>query len=217
MPASPQTLLLASSNTGKLKELRKMCAGLPFRVIAASEAGIVLPAVIEDGESFVANASKKALSAAHAARDAGHARLWTLADDSGLEVEALGGAPGIRSARYALDTTAGKGLDRAARDRHNLERLLAELGDVPGERRDGCFVCAIAVARDDRVLFTVEGTVEGRILETPRGEGGFGYDPIFLHPPSGATFAEMTPEAKAAVSHRGEAMRRLHAELARHL
>lgn len=213
MSSQAQSILLASSNAHKLAELRGLCAGLPLRALSPTEAGFTLPAVIEDGESFHANARLKALSGARAAHTAGAPGLWVLADDSGLEVEALGGAPGVRSARYALDTDEEWSPPRHALDRRNLARLLTEMAGQPESRRRARFVCVLAVARGGEIVFTVEGEVEGRILEAPRGEGGFGYDPIFFHPPSGVSFAQLSPANKAAVSHRGQAMRRLRAKL----
>lgn len=208
-----QTLLLASSNPGKLAELKAMLDGLPVRVLAPAEMKFDLPDVIEDGESFMVNAGKKARSAARAAAAAGREDLWVLADDSGLAVTALGGAPGIRSARYApSDSTACAG-DRSAVDRRNLEHLLHELRDVAGDRRQARFLCALVLAHGEQLLVSVESAVEGYILEHPRGEGGFGYDPVFFHPPSASTFAAMAPAQKAAVSHRGMAMCSLRHEI----
>jgi XTP/dITP diphosphohydrolase len=164
-----------------------------------------LPPVDEDQPTFAGNAAKKARSAA-LARD-----LWTLADDSGLEVEALFGAPGVRSARYA-----GEPADDAA----NNKKLLRELANVSEERRGARFVCALALARPDGTLAAeVEGSARGRILEAPRGRSGFGYDPLFLftepgYPATGRTFAELTPAEKSAVSHRGRALHALTAHLA---
>ncbi len=205
----PRILLLASSNRANLAELRRASARLPLRIITAEESGLELPEVAEDGETFADNAALKALAAAAAAQQAG-VDLWALADDSGLEVDALGGAPGVRSARFA-----GAAGDRERRDRANMELLLERLREVPDEGRTARFVCVLAVADATGVLATVEGTVAGRILRAPRGSGGFGYDPVFLHPPSGITFAQMEPAAKQAVSHRGQALRRLRAALAR--
>jgi XTP/dITP diphosphohydrolase len=208
-PSSRWTILLASTNPGKLSELRAMSAGLPYRVLSPAELPFALPEVSEDGATFRDNAAKKALSAARAARMAG-VELWSAADDSGLVVNALHGEPGVRSARFA-----GREGDPLERDRANVELLLARLGGVPTEKRTAHFVCVMALASADRLLLTVEGTVEGVILRQPRGDGGFGYDPVFYHEPSGATFAELSREAKAGVSHRGVAMRRLREALAR--
>lgn len=199
-----QPLLLASGNPGKLEEFRALFHGMPVELLSPGEAGLELPSVDEDGANFLDNALKKAFAAAEAAAGAGRKDLWVLADDSGLMVDALAGEPGVRSARYA-----GTEGSRAERDRRNLERLLARLEDVPDEQRTARFVCVLAVVRGDELLFAVEGAVEGRIARKPEGRGGFGYDPVFFHPGSGASFACLDAEAKAAVSHRGVAMRRL--------
>lgn len=152
----------------------------------------------ETGETFAENA---VLKARHAAAASG---LVALADDSGLEVDALGGAPGIHSARYAGE---------AANDEENRRRLRRELAGVSDERRTGRFRCALALAAPDgassRLVTVVEGVLEGRLLIEPRGDGGFGYDPLFLLPERGVTLAELTPEEKNAVSHRARAARRV--------
>ena len=187
--------LIATSNPGKLRDF----AG------AAAEQGIAiatlpdfdsLPTVSEDGATFEANARKKA---EHYSRFA--PSQIVLADDSGLEVIALGGAPGVHSARYAATAAEGNADDRA-----NNARLLRELTNVAD--RSARFVCAIAAARDGRTLSTFRGEALGRVLEAPRGAGGFGYDPLFFVPALGKSFAELTPEEKAAVSHRGAAFRK---------
>jgi XTP/dITP diphosphohydrolase len=206
---APRTILLASTNAGKLAELRGLARGLPYRIVSPADLPFPLPEVVEDGATFGENAVKKALSAAHAAREAG-VDLWSVADDSGLMVDALQGEPGVRSSRFA-----GCQGDPAVRDRANNDLLLARLESVPDGERTARFVCVMAVASGDRVLLTVEGAVEGVILREPRGTSGFGYDPLFHHEPSGASFAELDPTAKGRVSHRGAAMRRLRAELAR--
>jgi XTP/dITP diphosphohydrolase len=204
-----RTILLASTNAGKLAELGGLAGGLPCRILSPAELPFPLPEVVEDGATFRENAVKKALSAAGAARRAG-LELWSVADDSGLMVDALQGEPGVRSSRFA-----GCEKDPAERDLANNRLLLARLEGVPDDERTARFVCVMALASGDRVLATVEGTVEGVILRAPRGTSGFGYDPLFHHGPSGGTFAELSPEAKGRVSHRGAAMRRLRDELAR--
>jgi len=182
-------IVIASSNPHKVVEIREVLRGLKIEVLGAREAGVELQ-VDEDGGTFEANAAKKALAYA---RQAGE---FALADDSGLEVDALDGRPGVFSARYA-----GAECDYAA----NNSKLLAEL---EGEsRRRARFVCVAAFADPEKVLFTVRGEVEGTITESPRGEGGFGYDPVFFYEDAGKTFAEMTLEEKNAVSHRGRALR----------
>ena len=206
---APRTILVASTNTGKLAELRGLAGDLPYRILSPAEPPFPLPEVVEDGATFGDNAAKKALSAAGAARRAG-VELWSVADDSGLVVDALHGEPGVRSARFA-----GCEGNAAERDRANNRLLLARLKGVPDDERTARFVCVMALASADRLLLTVEGAVEGVILREPRGASGFGYDPVFHHEPSGATFAELSPEAKGRVSHRGAAMRRLRHGLAR--
>ncbi len=192
-------LLLASGNVKKLAELVGLLAPLDVEVATPAEVG-GLPEVEEDRPDFAGNARKKAVSAA---RSAG---LWCLADDSGLEVDALGGAPGVHSARFA-----GVHGDDAGNNRLLLERLAG----VPEARRGARFVCVLALARPDgSPVAEIEGTARGRILEAPLGTGGFGYDPLFLftepgHPETGRGFAELSPEEKSRVGHRGRALREL--------
>ncbi|HUD41075.1 MAG TPA: RdgB/HAM1 family non-canonical purine NTP pyrophosphatase [Dokdonella sp.] len=184
-------LVLASSNAGKLEEIRAILADAGVDLVAQSALGI--DDAEETGATFVENALIKAR---HAARLSG---LPALADDSGLCVDALGGAPGLRSARYA-----GRHGDSAA----NIARLLAELHGVGAERRAAHFHCTIVLlnAPDDPAPLIAEGRWRGSILEAPRGSGGHGYDPVFLDPGSGLSAAELSPEAKNAISHRGIAL-----------
>ena len=192
-------LLLATNNPKKVAELRRMLAPSGLDVLTPADVG-GLDEVEEDGSSFADNAERKAVSAARAT---GH---WSLGDDSGLEVEFLGGAPGVRSARFA-----GEHGDDAANNR----RLLRELEGVPTRERRARFVCALALADPTGELScTIEGAAAGRILEAPRGSGDFGYDPIFLfteegYEATGRGFAELSPTEKAEVSHRGRALREL--------
>ncbi len=160
-----------------------------------------LPAVVEDGATFEANARKKAEE--YSCYVPGEV---VIADDSGLEVDALGGAPGVHSARYAAEhpPSAESNTD----DEANNARVLRELRDVLSERRTGRFVCVIAAARDGRTLQMFRGETNGLILDAPRGRNGFGYDPLFFFPQIGKTFAELLPEEKAKYSHRGEAFRK---------
>lgn len=195
---SGQRILVASGNAKKLAELRALCAGLPVEILGPETLSVGLVEVEEDGELFVDNAVKKALAAAEQAPEG----VWALADDSGLCVDALEGAPGVRSARYS-------GVEGEGRDAANNARLLEALAGLPAESRGAEFCCVIAVARRGEVLFAVEGRVRGRILEAPDGEGGFGYDPLFYHEGSASSFARLSGDAKAAVSHRGEAVARL--------
>jgi len=209
-------VLVATSNPGKIRDLAG--AAVAHNVSIEPLPGFaLLPAVIEDGATFEANARKKA---EHYSKHAEGELV--IADDSGLEVDALGGAPGVRSARYAADEHTGARNERrgcASRggnapehapnsgDEANNTRLLRELHDVPDEYRTGRFVCVIAVARNGHTLATFLGRAEGLILHAPRGCNGFGYDPLFYFPEIGKTFAELTAEEKAKYSHRGAAFR----------
>jgi XTP/dITP diphosphohydrolase len=191
-------IVLASGNAGKLAELRDLLAGSGHGLRAQSEFGIA--DADETGLTFVENAL---LKARHASRATG---LPALGDDSGLCVDALGGAPGLYSARYA-----GAHGDSAA----NIARLLRELEDVPDEARTARFHCVLALLRspDDPRPVIVEGSWEGRILHAPRGAGGFGYDPVFLDPENALSAAELDPAIKNAISHRGRALAALRARL----
>jgi len=218
----PQRILLASGNAKKLAELRALCAELPVEILSPADLPEGLPEVVEDGATFVANATKKALAAADvAARQLGE-DVWALADDSGLCVDALDGAPGVFSARYAgMADTPGDGpaVDAPGdggncADGDNNARLLRELDGVPTELRGAAFFCVIVVAHAGRVLFSVDGSVRGRILTAADGVDGFGYDPLFWHQESGTTFARLSGAEKASVSHRGAAVAKLRAELA---
>ena len=190
---APTDLLLASQNPGKLGEMRLLVDGLPFRVLAPADVGI-REAPEETGSSFLENATLKAL---YYGKRSG---CLTVADDSGLSVEALEGGPGLYSSRFG-----GEGASDADRNRFLLERLAG----VAPEGRGALFTSAVAVARGDEVLFQVQESVEGRIVEAPRGRNGFGYDPLFFYPPLGKTFGELPREAKDRVSHRGKAFARL--------
>jgi XTP/dITP diphosphohydrolase len=197
MPAHPSRVLLATSNSGKLRDFAG--AARQFNVEIATFPGFAgIPAVAEDGATFEENARKKAEHYSH--RASGEI---VLADDSGLEVDALKGAPGVRSARFAATTEHGNSSDAA-----NNIRLLHELAKVPEPERTARFICVIAVAQDGAVLEIFRGEAEGKILRVPKGSGGFGYDPLFMFPKLGKTFAELTPEEKANVSHRGAAFRK---------
>lgn len=184
-------ILLASKNPGKLRELREIAADTPLIWQGLSDFPDV-PTAVEDGDTFAENARRKAL---HYAAATG---MYTLADDSGLEVDYLNGAPGVHSARYA-----GTPHDDAANNR----RLLRVLAGVPRERRTARFRCAMAFVRPDELLCESEGTLEGLIIATPRGENGFGFDPLFLIPALERTVAELPAEQKNALSHRGQALR----------
>ncbi|MBX3375134.1 MAG: RdgB/HAM1 family non-canonical purine NTP pyrophosphatase [Phycisphaeraceae bacterium] len=196
MPALDR-ILFASSNPHKLNEVRAILEPLGFHVDGLDALPAIPPEPDEDEETFEGNARLKAL---FYARTTGRP---CLADDSGLEVDALGGAPGVRSARYA-----GAGGTRAERDRANNERLLRDLAHVPPAQRSARFVCAMCLAAPDgRILAESRGTFEGTIIDTPRGTHGFGYDPLLLVPDAGCTSAELPPEDKNRRSHRGAAAR----------
>ncbi len=156
--------------------------------------------VEEDGATFAENARKKATEYA------GATGLWTLADDSGLVVDALGGAPGVQSARFSGD--AGPGADRKEIDRRNIAKLLRLLEGVPPEKRTARFVCHLCLASPERVLVETQGTVEGLIVDEPVGDNGFGYDPVFCVGTLGRTVAQLPDDEKNAISHRGNAIRR---------
>jgi len=193
--------LIATSNPGKLRDFA--AAARPHGIEITALPGFAsLPPAIEDGATFAANARKKA---AHYSRFVPGELV--LADDSGLEVDALGGAPGVHSARYAalapgVIPAAGNSDDAA-----NNQRLLRELRDVPDAQRTARFVAVIAAARDGAILATFRGAVEGRILHEARGSSGFGYDPLFFVAELRRTFGESSLEEKARLSHRGQAFR----------
>ncbi len=189
-----QRIVLASNNQGKVREIGQLLADRNLEVVPQSEFNI--PDADETGLSFVENAI---LKARHAAKLSG---LPTIADDSGLEVDALNGAPGIYSARYA-------GSD--ATDAANNEKMLAELADVPDEARTARFQCLMVFMRhaEDPTPLICQGTWEGRILHQPQGENGFGYDPLFFVPEKNCSSAELPAEVKNAMSHRGKALQAL--------
>ncbi len=157
--------------------------------------------VKEDGATFAANARKKATGYAQATG------LWTLADDSGLVVDALGGAPGVNSARFSGERS--KGADRKLLDRRNMDKVLSLLQGVPADKRTARFVCCLCLANPTQVLLETQGTLEGVIIDKPAGTGGFGYDPIFYVPHLGKTVAQLGEDEKNAISHRGNALRKL--------
>ena len=190
-----ERLFLATGNPKKRREIEAILAPLGVAVLTEKEVGPI-GEVVEDGDTFEANAIKKACQSVQ------RTALVSLADDSGLEVDALGGAPGVHSSRYA-------GAD--AGDPDNIRKLLAAMREVPDGERSARFRCVIALAAPGgqgqaNVLFTAEGRVKGRILREGRGTNGFGYDPVFFHEPSDCTFAELSMDDKAKVSHRGRAL-----------
>lgn len=187
-------VVLASGNKGKVREINEILAGLGFEVVPQTEFGV--PEAEETGLTFVENAILKARNAAK------HTGLPAIADDSGIEVDALKGAPGIYSARFA-----GAG----ASDQANLEKLLADLGDAPDEARSARFQCLMVYMEHDTdpTPLICQGTWEGRITRAPQGENGFGYDPVFYVPEHDCTAAQLAPEQKNRLSHRGQALRAL--------
>ena len=185
-------LLLATNNKAKMREYKSLLQGLPYEVVTLAEQGITT-VVDEAGESLEENARLKATALA------AESQLLSLADDSGLEVDALGGEPGPLSARYA-----GEG----ASDIERINYLLARLKDVPEEKRTARFRCVIAIATPDEEVKICSGECRGFITLAPRGEQGFGYDPVFYLPELGKTMAELPLELKNQVSHRGQAARK---------
>jgi XTP/dITP diphosphohydrolase len=190
-------VLIATSNPGKLRDFAGAAAAHNIQISPVPNFSS-LPQVVEDGQTFEANARKKAEQYSRAVPGE-----IVLADDSGLEVDALKGAPGVHSARYAADEPHKA--DNNTDDDANNARVLRELKGVPTEKRTARFVCVIATARDGQTLATFRGTAEGQILDYLQGTGGFGYDPMFYFPKIQKTFAELTPEEKACYSHRGAA------------
>lgn len=186
--------MIATSNPGKLRDFAAAAAEHGIAIAGLPEFSS-LPQVPEDQPTFEGNARKKAEAYSRFAPGA-----IVLADDSGLEVEALQGAPGVRSARYAASSP-----EENASDAANNARLLAELRDVPEDRRQARFVCVIVAARDSKALASFRGEAQGRILSAPCGSGGFGYDPLFYFRQLAKTFAELSAAQKARVSHRGQA------------
>ncbi len=194
-----RTILIATSNAGKLRDFAGAARNLGIEI--DSLPGFTsLPAVVEDGLTFEANARKKAeFYSRYAAGEI------VLADDSGLEVDALGGAPGVHSARYAAEKPYQA--EGNTDDDDNNARLIGEIRNVPFEQRTARFVCVLAAARDGRTLEVFRGQAEGLILDKPQGINGFGYDPLFYFPRIKKTFAELSAEEKAQFSHRGAAFR----------
>ncbi|MES9992056.1 MAG: XTP/dITP diphosphatase [Candidatus Thiodiazotropha sp.] len=195
-----EKIVLASNNAGKVREINQLLTGEQITVVAQKDFNI--PDAIEDGLSFVENAIKKARHAA------GLSGLPAIADDSGIEVDALNGAPGIYSARFA---------GPAASDEANLQKLLAHLKQTPDEQRSARFQCLMVYMRhaEDPTPIICQGTWEGRILHQPQGENGFGYDPIFYVPSHNCSSAELEPDVKNSLSHRGQALQALLQALSR--
>jgi len=199
-------ILIATSNPGKLRDFAGAAVAHGIEIAGIPDLSS-LPSVVEDGAAFEANARKKAEQ---------YSRYVpgeiVVADDSGLEVDALNGAPGVHSARYAAPDVHDKEpheADANADDEANNARVLRELKNVPPGRRTGRFVCVLAAARDGKTLATFRGAAEGVIVDAPRGTNGFGYDPLFYFPQIQKTFAELSTEEKSKYSHRGEGFRKL--------
>ena len=197
-------LIVATTNPNKVREIEQVLSPLGFYVVGLGELARAIPEPVEDADTFEGNARIKAVAYARALGES------CLAEDSGLEVDALGGAPGVHSARYAA-----VGATREEKDRANNDKLLHALVGVPRERRGARFVCAMCLvdARGE-VLFETRGTYEGVIALAPRGENGFGYDPLLWLPDLGKTSAELLPTEKNERSHRGKATRALASWLA---
>lgn len=188
-------LVIATKNKNKLKEFQEILKDLEIKICSLDDFGPI-PEAIEDGETFDDNAYKKAI---HTAKVLG---LPAIADDSGLVVESLGGAPGVHSARYASDK---------ASDEDNLQKLLTDLKEV--DNRKAHFECVLSIAVPSGPALTYEGSCEGIILDEKRGESGFGYDPVFYYEAFGKTFAELTMQEKNSVSHRGKALAQVNDEV----
>lgn len=186
-------LVLATTNSGKVRELKRLLADVPLEVCSLASYP-PLPPVEEDGAGFLENACKKARAVAR------HTGEMTLADDSGIEVDALQGAPGVHSARYAGPN---------ATDGENVAKLLEAMQGVPQEKRTAAFRCVLVLCDTEGHSVVFEGTWTGQISEAPCGDGGFGYDPLFFVPEAGRTAAQMTPEEKNRLSHRARALEEL--------
>jgi XTP/dITP diphosphohydrolase len=192
-------ILVATTNPGKIAELKTMLT-LDVELFGLSDFDNIAE-VEEDGSTFAENARKKALGYAQATG------LWTIADDSGLVVDALDGAPGVKSARFSGDKL--KGDERTLIDHRNIAKVLELLKDTPEEKRTARFVCSLCLASAEKVLIETEGTLEGLITDREIGKNGFGYDPVFFVPHLNKTVGQLTAEEKNAISHRGNAIRKL--------
>ncbi len=191
-------ILVATTNPGKMAELSALLGDLAERISWKTLADFAdLPAIVEDSSTFARNAQKKALGYARATG------LLTISDDSGLVIDALGGQPGVRSARFADET--GKNTNRRQIDRQNYQKVLALMKDIPEGKRTARFICHLCLADEKQVLLQAEGTLEGFIAEHPMGDNGFGYDPIFRVPSLNKTVAQLDSEQKNRISHRADA------------
>ncbi|ASW44118.1 XTP/dITP diphosphatase [Clostridium isatidis] len=192
-------LVLASNNSGKIKEMKELLRELSIEVLSLKDMGIDIN-VVEDGTTFEENSRKKAEEIYDELIKNNESNFIVMADDSGLEVDYLNGEPGVYSARYAGEDS---------NDKKNNEKLINNLKGVPLEERRARFVCHISLVYGNKEYIGVNGIVEGYILEEARGEGGFGYDPLFFYKPYNKTFSEMTMEEKNKISHRGIALRKV--------
>lgn len=200
MPTPPR-IYIATTNSGKLREFREAAKAFTLSIEPLpGMAGLEIP--VEDGDTFEANARIKAEHYSLAAPEE-----WVMAEDSGLSVDALGGAPGVYSARYAAMREGGDQSHHNSDDAVNNAALIQELSRVPAKNRKARYVCVIAIAREGKTIETFRGEVEGEMLLEPRGNGGFGYDPLFYFPSLDKTFAELPLELKREHSHRGNAFR----------
>jgi XTP/dITP diphosphohydrolase len=195
-----QSIVVATSNPGKLRDFAEAAAPFGIMILRIPNFSS-LPPVVEDGATFEDNARKKAESYSLAVAGA-----LVLADDSGLEIDALRGAPGVHSARYAAHEP--QAAECNTDDESNNAKVLRELRGIADRKRTARFICVLAVARDGQTLHTFRGSAEGTILDMPRGKNGFGYDPLFFFPAVQKTFAELTATEKAQYSHRGAAFRK---------
>jgi len=199
MSDEKRKILVATTNPGKIAELRTLL-GTGLQWLSLADFG-EMPEIVEDGATFAENARKKALGYAKATG------VWTIADDSGLVVDALDGAPGVKSARFSCEKEDN--VDRIRIDHRNSAKVLKLLEGLPKEKRTARFVCRLCLASPEDVLLETEGTLEGLITEEEIGDQGFGYDPIFFVPHLNKTIAQITREEKNAISHRGNAIRKL--------
>lgn len=198
---SRERILLATTNRGKVREIKKFLADLPIEIVGLRDLGI-RTTFRERGKTFRENARGKSLFYSR------KSKILTLAEDSGLEVHQLDGAPGIYSARFS---------GRGANDEKNLQKVLQLLESVPAGKRKATFVSCLALAKDGRTIREIRGEVKGRIDRGKKGRFGFGYDPIFYYPPLRKNFAELRPAEKNRVSHRGRALRKLRSYFVRYL
>ena len=199
MSDEKRKILVATTNPGKIAELRAML-GTDLCWLSLADLGEI-PGIVEDGATFIENARKKALGYAKTTG------VWTIADDSGLVVDALDGAPGVKSARFSGEKE--QGADRSLIDHRNIAKVLELLESVPQKQRTARFVCRLCLASPEKVLLETEGTLEGLITDREIGNQGFGYDPIFFVPHLNKTVAQLTRKEKNAISHRGNAIRRI--------